>query len=153
VAPIDPRVAELRQIEKEGNVALDDDSIRFVGQVRSDNLLRDDEWNQIKEFLGEALRFLSGPKKTAWREADGTLVIDPDADPRNANWLRIDRANRLAGYVLPMWAALWLWRLRTDSSNEFWSGIGKIAGKLGCEPFIEESDHSKTKPGVKSRGT
>ena len=135
---IDPVIAGLRVIEKESDVVLDDDSIGFLAEVRSANLLSDDEWNQIKQFLQEALQFIREQKTV--RQTDGAVVMDLDADPRNANWLRIDRANRLAGYVLPMWAALWLWWLRTDTSAAFWRDVGTTASKLGCEPFPSKNE-------------
>ena len=59
------------------------------------------------------------------------IVLDPDADPRNADWLRISAACRLAKRSLPTWAALWLWRLRTDTSPRFWDAIGRVPEQLG----------------------
>jgi hypothetical protein len=44
-------VSELSGIEFENRRLLDGDSIRFVAEVRSRNLLTDDEWNQVKQFL------------------------------------------------------------------------------------------------------
>ena len=39
--------------------------------------------------MREALEYLSRPDETLGRTDDGHIVINPDADPRNADWLRI----------------------------------------------------------------
>ena len=132
---VEALVSELSTIEFENGRLLDDESIRLIAQVRSQNLPNDDEWIQIQTCLKEALEYLSGPDKTVTRTADGHTVIDPDADPRNADWLRIDAACRQAHRSLPMWAALWLWRLRTDTSPIFWRKVGQIAEQLGYPDF------------------
>src|SRR5438093_1163594 len=100
-------VSELSIIEFENRRLLDDDSLRLIAEVRSRNLLTNDDWIQIKQFLREALGFLSGPQGTVTYAAGGRAVLDPDVDPRNADWLRIDAACRLTNRSLPMWAALW----------------------------------------------
>jgi hypothetical protein len=124
-------VSELSMIEFEHRRLLDDDSLRLLAELRCQNILTDDDWIQIKQFLRKALDFLSGPQTTLTSAADGSLVLDPNADPRNADWLRISAACRLANRSLPMWAALWLWRLRTDTSPIFWRKVGQIAERLG----------------------
>jgi hypothetical protein len=131
-------VSELSMIELQNGRLLDDDSLRVVAEVRSRNLLTDDEWIQIKQFLGEALEFLSGRQETVTYEAVGRAVINPDADPRNADWIRISAAWRLAKHRLPMWAALWLWKLRTDTSPTFWRKVSRIAEQLGYSKFPSE---------------
>ena len=78
---IKPLLSELSIIEFENRRLLDDDSLRLLAEVRSRNLLNDDEWIQIKQFLREALEFLSGPQKTVTYAVDGRAVVDPDADP------------------------------------------------------------------------
>jgi hypothetical protein len=93
-------------------------------------LLTDEEWTRIKQFLREALAFLSGPQTTVTHAADGSIVLDLNADPRNADWLRISAACHLAKRSLPMWAALWLWWLRTDTSPRFWDAVGRVAEQL-----------------------
>jgi hypothetical protein len=77
-------VSELSAIEFENRQLLDDESIRLIAEVRSQNLLNDDEWIQIQKYLKEALEYLSSADKTVTRTADGHTVLDPDADPRNA---------------------------------------------------------------------
>jgi hypothetical protein len=128
-------ISELEVVEFENAKMLDDDSIRFLAEVRDRQLITDDEWARLKVFLKEALVFLSRPPTTVTRNPDGTTIIDPDADPRNADWLRIHAACNLAHRDLPMWAALWLWRLRTDKSRIFWRKIGKLAEELGFPVF------------------
>jgi hypothetical protein len=125
---------ELSMIEFENQQLLDDDSVRLIAEARRHNIITDSEWDRIKDFLKEALGFLRLPNRTVTRDENGELIIDPDFDPRNADWLRIDAAHRLSGRLLPMWAALWLWRLRTDTSIEFWHRIGRVADRLGYEP-------------------
>jgi hypothetical protein len=141
---VDRLVSELSMVEFESGRLLDDDSLRLIAEVRCRNLLTDDEWTQIKQFLKKALTFLSGPEKTLTYANDGHPVINPDADPRNADWIRIAAACRLANRDLPMWAALWLWWLRTDTSPVFWRKVGEIADRLGypkkfSEFVLEES--------------
>ena len=136
----DPFIAELARTEKKSKRRLDDDSIGFLAQIRGNDLLQDDEWEQLKDFLRDALEYLRRPGKTEARGKRGEIVICPDADPRNADWIRINRANRLAGYRLPTWAALWLWWLRTDSSAAFWKDVGKIAKQMEFDRITERAD-------------
>src|SRR5262249_21347155 len=98
---VESLVSELSAIEFENGRLLDDDSLRLIAEMRSRKLLTDDDWIQIKQFLREALEFLSGPEKTVTHAADGRIVLDPDADPRNADWLRVHAACRLANRTLP----------------------------------------------------
>jgi hypothetical protein len=126
---------ELESIEQEMGLRLDDESVPLLEQVRAQSLLSDEEWKRLRCFVRESLQFLSEPNRTVIRDGAGQLVFDTDADPRNADWIRIAAANRLAGYVLPMWAALWLWRLKTDTSKTFWRRVGEIASVLGCAPY------------------
>ncbi|NLE38038.1 MAG: hypothetical protein GX621_08440 [Pirellulaceae bacterium] len=133
-------VAELTAIEEEIGTRLDDDSIGFLAELRGNGLLQDDEWRRLKGFLRDALHYRREPEKTVDLDETGTLTICPDADPRNADWIRVVRACRLAGYRLPTWAALWLWWLRTDSSAAFWKNVGKIAEQMGFERMAKKTD-------------
>ena len=110
---------------------LDDRSVEFLARLRDSHVLDDGDWRHILEWLPEALAFLAGPDPTATRDEAGRLVLNLDADPRNADWLRITGAYRRAGYRLPMWAAMWLWRLGHDRSPQFWRKIGSEAEKMG----------------------
>ena len=114
---------------------LDDTSVAFVAHLRGEHILSDSDWVKVKQWLREAMEFLTGPDRTAVRQPDGAILIDPDADRRNAAWLRISAAQRQAGYRMPMWASLWLWWLRTDGSPEFWRAVGREASKLGMERY------------------
>lgn len=125
-------VSELSILEFENGQLLDDESIRFVAEVRASNLITDDEWNRMKQLLIDALKFLSDQRERAVSAGNGLTTFE---DPRSADWLRSYTACRLAGFYLPGWASLWLWRLRTDTSPRFWLKIGRIAEQLGCSPF------------------
>jgi hypothetical protein len=70
-----------------------------------------DEWIKIKNFLNDALEFLSEPDRTVTHALKGDPVYNPDA--RNADWLRIDAANR---------AVLWLVAACTVGPNFVVSG-------------------------------
>jgi hypothetical protein len=48
---VDRLVSELSMVEFENGRLLDDDSLRLIAEVRCRNLLTDDEWKQVKEFL------------------------------------------------------------------------------------------------------
>jgi hypothetical protein len=48
---LDRLLSELSIIEFENGRLLDDDSLRLIAEVRRRNLLTDDEWTQIKQFL------------------------------------------------------------------------------------------------------
>jgi hypothetical protein len=124
---------ELQEVIAEFPVALDDRSDELVATLRDSGVLSDEDWTRIVEELRESLRFLAGPNRSASRDAEGHLLIDPDADPRNADWLRSVSASRLAGHHLPAWASLWLWRLGGERGPSFWSKVGAAAGELGCE--------------------
>jgi hypothetical protein len=108
-------------------------------------LLTEREWIQIKQFLKNALGFLSTPQPTITTQR--LTVIDPDADPRNANWLRIDSACRLAHRALPTWAAMWLWQLRTDTSPSFWRRVGRIAEQLGYPKLTSDEPRMSEETG------
>ena len=57
---VESLVSELSTLEFENGRLLDDESIRLVAGVRGRNLITDEEWTQIKQFLIDALKFLSG---------------------------------------------------------------------------------------------
>ena len=121
---------DLTDIERCEKVLLDDNSIPVLAMLRANGMLTDYDWNRIKGFLREALTFLSDPERSMQELDDGTTVVCPDADPRGADWPKIGEARRLAGFDLPTWAALWLWWLRMDSSQQFWRDVGSIADEL-----------------------
>jgi hypothetical protein len=86
-------LSELSTVEMESQRLLDDESCRVVADAYSRGLLTDVEWARIKHLLRQALAFLSSPRKTSMDIIDGNIIIDPDADPRHADWLRIDAAH------------------------------------------------------------
>src|SRR4051794_15155235 len=102
--PVENLRSELSMIEMENQRLLDDDSCRLVTEAYSRGLLTDAESAQIKHLLREALIFLSCAQRTSKDLIGGKAFIDLDADPRNADWLRIHAANRLSGHFLPQWA-------------------------------------------------
>jgi hypothetical protein len=118
---------DLTEIERREKMHLDDDnSIPILAALRAIGLLTDDDWNRIKGFLHQALK-----QDNSLQELDdGKTIACPDADLCNADWPKIVRARTLAGCKLPDWVALWLWWLRTDSSQQFWREVGRIAQEL-----------------------
>jgi hypothetical protein len=130
-ARIESLLSELSFIEMQHQHILDDDSLRLIAEARYSNILTDDDWERTKGFLRNALEFLAGPQETLRLGDDGQFLVDSDFDPRKADWLRIDAAQRLARHKIPMWAALWFWWLRMDTSPEFWRKVGSIAERLG----------------------
>ena len=130
-----PFMAELSVIEEQSKTRLDDESIPLLARLRQRGVLQDKEWNCIQDYLRHALTFLARPDRNMTKDDEGNAICCADADPRNGDWIRVVRANRLAGYRLPTWAALWLWWLRTDSSEQFWYEVGQVAREMGCRPF------------------
>jgi hypothetical protein len=108
-------------------------TIEFLGHVGATGILSEQDKRQILEWLDQAMRFL-GQRKSEGR----SHVIDPDEDPRNADWLRTITAQRYAGHRMPLWACLWLWWLGHDRSRRsFWDRIGKVAESSGYPRFRE----------------
>jgi hypothetical protein len=130
---------DLNVIMMQAGRVLDDPSVELLGRLRDERVLDDADWARICVWLREALEFLARPNETATRDKDGRLVINPDADPRNANWIRISAASRQAGHTLPMWAAMWLWRLGHERGAAFWHRIGSAARHLGY-PKVESKN-------------
>jgi hypothetical protein len=134
---------ELSLIEFESGCLLDDDSLGFMAQLRARSIITQEEWIRIKQFLRSALEFLSASKRAKKHDSKGHLVIDPGADPRNADWLQMDAAQRLAGRSLPSWAALWLWQLRASNPPVFWRKVGRIAKERGIPAIPTVVDDSE----------
>src|SRR5437016_1405835 len=104
--------AELAEVMKPFRHELDDDvSVVFLARLREQRLLDDAEWGKIKDWVVDALQFLVAGPPTAFRDEHGRLTIDPNADPRNRDWLRLVEVWNRTGHVIPGWAALWLWWL------------------------------------------
>ena len=112
------------------------DAIDFIVRVREAGILTNAEWQRILDDVREAFVFTQNPSPTALT-VDGKLLIDPDADPRNAGWIRIHRAHRLTGHHMPLWATLWLWHIGGErEAGPFWKDVGRVAEAMGF-PCVE----------------
>jgi hypothetical protein len=112
---------------------VDDESLPFLRQLRDDNVLDASDLAKVASWVDEARSFLAGPNKTIEKDTAGRIVVDPDADPRNADWLKIVRVRRLTGYLIPDWASLWLWWLANQRGARFWSAVARVARNAGLE--------------------
>ncbi len=129
--------AELAGVMEPFGRTLDDQSPAFVARLRAEGFVGDGEWARIKTWLREAMEIVTGPNRTVFRDGDGRLVLDANANPRNANWLRIAAVHRLTERRVPGWAAVWLWRLHgDDESSLFWRRVRAVAEQpeMGIEP-------------------
>jgi hypothetical protein len=160
IAPEKP-LRELRVVLDRHEHAFDEpEAVQFVAHVRAAGLLTETEWLQILVWLEEAMRYLASTESgEAADDAYGDeqedcspdddeddsededeeeidCIDSPDADPRNADWIRIVGARRRSGHMLPSWAGLWLWWLGHDREFDAWWGpIGELAGSLGIQKF------------------
>jgi hypothetical protein len=121
--------ADLDAVIKPFGRELDDASIPFFVRLRAGGILTDQDWDKIKAWLRKAM--LLGPDAAFVRLPDGTRALCPDADPRNADWLRIAEVWDRTGYNIPMWAALWLWWLHGQTAEQYWEEVGSIAATMG----------------------
>lgn len=131
-------LAELRGVMEPFKRDLDDPSAEFLARLRAAGVLNDTDWQHILGEIPSALQFLAEPNPTATRDEQRHLVLDPDADPRNANWIRLAAAARRAQHHLPLWAAMWLWQIGHTRATSFWGVVGRIA---------EEMQFPKNEPG------
>jgi hypothetical protein len=103
------------------------EAIGFIAKVREKGMIDDAEWKDVLRWLDDAMTYLE-----EGAPEDGVGRLDLDADPRDADWTRIVRARRLAGFRLPGWAALWLWWIGHDREERtWWKRIGAIAATMG----------------------
>jgi hypothetical protein len=112
---------------------LDDASLPFLHRLRDSHILSTADWATITVWIHEARSFLAGPDETLETDSSGVPVINLNADPRNADWLRIVRVRRLTGHDIPGWAALWLWWLGHDRATAFWSRVAGAAQDAGLK--------------------
>jgi len=144
---------ELRVVLDRHEHAFDEpEAVQLVAHVRAAGLLTETEWQQILVWLDEAMQHRAGATygdttDDAYEdeqensspdddEEEIDCIDSPDADPRNADWIRIVGARRRSGHMLPSWAGLWLWWLGHDREFDAWWGpIGELAGSLGIQKF------------------
>jgi hypothetical protein len=106
------------------------DTVHLIAKLRDKGIIGDDEWQKVLQWLDDAMIYLN---KGLPRNKSGVLSIDDD--PRNADWIQIVRAQRLAGYRMPHWASLWLWWIGCERGEEtYWKRVGSIAKALRFPP-------------------
>ena len=135
-APAPTPMCELQVILTNYDHEIDEpDTVRFIAKVRENGIIGDDEWQKVLRWLDDAMTYLT---KGMHQDKRGALMIDVDADPRNADWIRIVRAQRLAGYRMPHWASLWLWWIGHDrEEGTYWKQVGTVAKALKFPGFKE----------------
>lgn len=133
-APASTPMRELHAVLAKYDHEIDEpDTVRFIAKVREKGIIGDDEWHYVLEWFDDAMAYL---KKGMPQDNRGALMID--ADPRNANWIQIVRAQRLAGYRMPHWASLWLWWIGHDrEEGEYWKQVGAVAKAMRFAQFKE----------------
>jgi hypothetical protein len=105
------------------------ETLVFLAAARARGILDDGDWQRVLRWVDDAVESL---RSRPGRGEDGALLID--ADPRNADWIRLAGAQRLAGARLPSWAALWLWWIGHDRPVEtYWLPIGRLAAESEYE--------------------
>ena len=131
------------------------EAVQLVAHVRAAGLLTETEWQQILVWLDEAMQHRAGATygdttDDAYEdeqensspdddEEEVDCIDSPDADPRNADWIRMVGARRRTGHMLPSWAGLWRWWLGHDREFDAWWGpIGELAGSLGIQKFKDD---------------
>lgn len=126
---------ELQQVVDRFSVAFDQpEALEFLAELRQDGVLEDPQWQRILEWLDLVMAELNEPKRE--KKEGEPAVYNLDADPRNADWIRIVRAQRVAGCRMPSWAALWLWWIGYDKEEgPFWKQVRRVARKMGFEEF------------------
>jgi hypothetical protein len=135
--PLPSPLQELQAVLDRYDHELDEpDAIPFLARVREQGILEDREWIDLLRWLDDAMTFL---KKEMSKGEKSGRVFSPDADPRNADWLRLVRAQRLTGYRMPHWASLWLWRIGHDRARSaYWKTIGRVAKDMGFPELRED---------------
>jgi len=121
---------DFRNISRRFKHELDEPlSLQLMARLRMAGSLNDEDWAEILEHMTDAIEFLAVENRKSSRN-----YINLYGDPRNREWLRIINTNKLAGYKLPHWAALWLRRIGiTRKGKFFWRSVGKVASEMGFE--------------------
>lgn len=125
--PLSP-LEQLNQVLSHYDHPLDEpETIPFIAKLRADGVLDDGDWAKILNWLDDAMRFLKlepGPGQSG--------IVNLDADPRNADWIRAVRAQRFAAHRMPGWASLWLWWLGYNrEGGPFWPQVARVAEATG----------------------
>lgn len=132
--PAFPSLVDVAAVDPDAYPAgLDDQSFPFLQRLRLSGVLNTSDWARIIDWLFEALWFLKRPDQTVTVDPDGSLIINADADPRNAEWLNLVHVFTLARHRIPGWAALWLGWLAHDRGPQFWRRVAAVARKAGLE--------------------
>lgn len=122
---------DLKEVERRCGRNLDEpDALPLLAGVRERGALTDDEWRRVLDWLADALTYQPDTVSES-----GAILLD--ADPRNADWIRIVRARRLARHEIPGWAALWLWWTGHDREDGYWDRIGEAAAQLGIPGIMD----------------
>lgn len=136
-------LAELNAIERTVGQRLDGpESTALMAALREAGVLGDADWKQIVIWFREALDVC------AWLahaepeyNAKGQQIIHADADPRNADWMKIVWAWERIGYKTPDWATLWLWWLGYERPKAFWKRVAQHATRWRiAEDPTDEAD-------------
>jgi hypothetical protein len=107
------------------------ESLTFIAEVRKAGILTDEEWKHVLRLLDSAMRI-----RRDEAPAETGAAISMDADPRNADWIRIVRAQRIARHYMPSWAAYWLWLIGGYREEaRFWERVREVAQKMGFKKF------------------
>jgi hypothetical protein len=122
--------ADLQQAMAPFGRELDDASAEFLVNLRAAGVLHDVDWTHVLEQIPVALQFLAGPNQSVTSNEHGQVVPDPDADPRNADWLRLAAAARKARHHLPPWSAVWLWQVGHERGTSFWAAVARHAEQM-----------------------
>jgi len=134
-------------------------SIWLMAHARAAGLISDDDWQQVREWLDDAMRSLTeatagealeSPEEVEQPEGEFTAtdadsddsdcdLDSPDDDARNADWPKVMQARRHSRHSLPSWAALWLWWIsRAEEDAAWWGRIGELAESLGVPPLSDD---------------
>ena len=126
--------ADLKRVTLPFGFAFDETlSIALMSHLRDEGVFGDEDWQRIQGWLHEAMLFLS-------QKRESEHVSTPIMDPRDVDWQNTVRAWHLAGYRLPRWATLWLWRLGRDlGGGGLWAVVRRSAAEMRMEPIAEST--------------
>jgi hypothetical protein len=106
--------------------------------------LRDADWMHVLGEIPAALRCLAGPNPTVTSDERGQVVLDLDADPRNADWLRLATAARKARHHLPLWSAALVSHVAVASRPQAQCQLlGRCGPDRGAEAIPEDRAGSR----------